>query len=184
MSGKNITKSIALTGVLSAQALALSFLESLIPAIAGFPPGAKPGFSNIVVMFSAATLGIVQTFVITLIKALFAGITRGLTAFLMSLSGGILSTAAALLLMRAKNSKFGYIGIGIICAVCHNAGQLCAASVISGTSGLFISYGPFLLLAAMLTGFLTGTVLKYVMPVLEKQTKSIMKTKTDKGLNK
>lgn len=184
MNSKNITKTIALTGVLSAQALALSFLESLIPAIAGFPPGAKPGFSNIVVMFAAGTLGIAQTFAITFIKALFAGLTRGFTAFFMSLSGGILSTAAALLLMRAKKNRFGYIGIGIICAVCHNIGQLCAASVISGTPKLFVSYGPFLLLAAMLTGFLTGTVLKYVMPALEKQTELIMKTKTDKGLNK
>ena len=177
MNGKNVTKKIALTGVLSAQALALSFLESLIPAVSGFPPGAKPGFSNIVVMFAAGTLGIPETIAIAFIKALFAGLTRGFTAFLMSLSGGLLSTAAALLLMRAEKVKLGYIGIGIICAVCHNIGQLCVASVISGTPRLFISYGPFLLLAAMLTGFLTGTVLKYVMPALEKQTKLILKSK-------
>lgn len=184
MNSKNITKKIALTGILSAQALALSFLESLIPAVAGFPPGAKPGFSNVVVMFSAATLGIPQTVAIALIKALFAGLTRGFTAFFMSLSGGLLSTAAALILLRAPKIRFGYIGIGILCAVCHNIGQLCAASIISGTPRLFISYGPFLLLAALLTGFLTGTVLKYVMPALEKQTRFILKSKTDKGLNK
>ena len=176
MNKKNITRKTALTGVLSAQALALSFLESLIPAISGFPPGAKPGFANVVVMFSAGTLGIPETVAIALIKAVFAGLTRGFTAFLMSFTGGLLSTAAALILMRAKKIKFGYIGIGIICAVCHNIGQLCTASVISGTPRLFISYGPFLLLAAMLTGFLTGTVLKYVMPALEKQTKFILKS--------
>ena len=184
MNNRNIAKRTALTGVLAAQALALSFLESLIPVAAGFPPGAKPGFSNIVVMFAAGTLSIPETAAITLIKAVFAGITRGFTAFFMSLAGGILSTAAAILLMRAEKLKLGYIGIGIICAVCHNIGQLCTASVISGTPKLFISYGPFLLLAAMLTGFLTGTILKYVMPALEKQTKFILKTKTDKGLNK
>ena len=178
----NIARQTALTGVLSAQALALSFVESLIPAIAGFPPGAKPGLSNVVVMFAAGTLGVPQTIAIALIKAVFAGLTRGFTAFFMSLAGGVLSTAAALILLRSKKIKLGYIGIGIICAVCHNIGQLCVASVISGTPRLFMSYGPFLLLAAMLTGFLTGTVLKYIMPALEKQTKFILNSQ--KGLNK
>lgn len=177
MNSKNIAKNTALTGVLAAQALALSFAESMIPAISGFPPGAKPGFSNVVVMFAAGTLGIPQTFAITVIKALFAGLTRGATAFFMSLAGGLLSTAAAVLLLRAKRIRLGYIGIGIICAVCHNVGQLCAASVISGTPRLFVSYGPFLLLAALLTGFLTGTVLKYLMPALEKQAGFILKSK-------
>lgn len=184
MNNKNITKRIALTGILSSQAMALSFLESLIPAVAGFPPGAKPGLANVVVMFSAATLGIPQTIAIVFLKAVFAGVTRGFAAFLMSISGGLLSAAAALIFLRAKKIKFGYIGIGIICAVCHNIGQLCVASVISGTPKLFISYGPFLMLIALLTGFLTGTVLKYVLPALQKQTKFILNAKADKGLNK
>lgn len=181
MKRKLLIQNIALVGVLSAQAIALSYLESLIPAIPGFPPGAKPGLSNIVTMFSAGTLGVWQTLYITVAKAAFAGITRGFTAFIMSLAGGLLSTAVALILLKNKNNKFGYVGIGIICAVSHNAGQLCVASIISGTAALFASYGPFLLLAAAATGFLTGTILKHIMPVLEKQMKFIIKTK---GLNK
>ncbi|MCQ2472289.1 MAG: Gx transporter family protein [Clostridia bacterium] len=184
MKTKNITKQVALTGVLSAQALALSFLESLIPVAAGFPPGAKPGFSNVVVMFAAGTVGIPQTFAIMLIKAIFAGLTRGFTAFFMSLAGGLLSTTMALILMRSQKIKLGYIGVGIACAVCHNIGQLSVASVISGTPKLFVSYGPFLLLASILTGFLTGTVLKYTMPALEKQCRFILKTNINKELNK
>ncbi len=179
MERKQLIRNISLVGILSAQAIALSFLESLIPAIPGFPPGAKPGLSNIVIMFSAGTLGIWQTLYITIAKAVFAGITRGFTAFVMSLAGGLLSSAVALLLLKNKNSKFGYVGIGIICAVSHNIGQLCVACVISGTPALFASYGPFLLLAAAATGFLTGTILKYVMPILEKQMKFLLK-----GLNK
>ena len=176
MNKKPLTQNIALTGILSAQAIALSYLESLIPVIPGFPPGAKPGLSNIVTMFSAGTLGIWQTLYITLAKAIFAGVPRGLTAFLTSLAGGLLSTAVALLLLRDKNNKLGYVGIGIICAVCHNIGQLCVACVLSGTPELFTSYGPFLLLAAGATGFLTGTILKYIMPALEKQKKFIIKS--------
>ncbi len=175
MKRKTFIQNITLVGILSAQAIALSYLESLIPAIPGFPPGAKPGLSNIVTMFAAGSLGIWQALYITLAKATFAGITRGFTAFFTSLAGGLLSTVMALILLRNKKNKFGYIGIGIICAVCHNIGQLCVACIISGTSELFFSYGPFLLLAAAATGFLTGSILKYVMPALEKQKKFFIK---------
>ncbi len=185
MKSKTLTQNIALAGILSAQAIALSYLESLIPAIPGFPPGAKPGLSNIVTMFSAGSVGIWQTVYITLAKAVFALLSRGFTAFMTSLAGGLLSTAVALILLRSKKNIFGYVGIGIICAVCHNIGQLSVACVLSGTPELFVSYGPFLLLAAGVTGFLTGTILKYIMPALEKQMKFIIKNPNkQKGLNK
>ena len=171
MKNKNLTKKIAVTGMMCALALALSYLESLIPAYPGFPPGAKPGLSNIVTMFMASCAGTGYAFFITVIKALFAGVTRGLTAMLMSLSGGILSTAAACLLFRFSKEKVGYIGIGIICAVCHNIGQLAAACIISGTASLIVGYGPLLLIFAIVTGFLTGAILKAVMPVLAKAAK-------------
>lgn len=168
---RNFTKRVALVGVMGALALALSYLETLIPAYPGFPPGAKPGFSNIVTMFLAGSVGICDAFFVTVIKALFAGITRGFTAMLMSGAGGLLSTAAACLLLRGKKLNLGYIGIGIICAVCHNIGQLITACIISGTPSLVWGYGPLLLLFAVITGFVTGTVLKVIMPYLGRITK-------------
>lgn len=71
----------ALLGILCAQAIALSFLENLIPSLPFLPPGAKPGFSNIVTMFTVLTLGLPQAMCITVFKALFALMTRGATAF-------------------------------------------------------------------------------------------------------
>ena len=155
---------------MGALALALSYLETLIPAYPGFPPGAKPGFSNIVTMFLAGSVGIGDAFFVTMVKAIFAGITRGFTAMLMSGAGGLLSTAAACLLLRSKKINLGYIGIGIICAVCHNIGQLITACLISGTPSLIFGYGPLLLLFAVITGFVTGTILKVIMPYLGKIT--------------
>ena len=166
------TKRVAMLGIMGAMALALSFLESLIPALPGLPPGAKPGLSNIVTMFMASS-GIADAFFITILKALFAGITRGSTAMLMSASGGLLSTAAACILLRRKNNSIGYIGIGIICAVCHNIGQLISACLISGTPSLIFGYGPLLLIFAVATGFVTGTVLKVVIPSLDKISKRL-----------
>lgn len=168
---KNLTRKIALTGIMCALALALSYLETLIPAYPGFPPGAKPGLSNIVTMFMTGSSGTPYAFFITIIKGLFAGVTRGFTAMLMSLSGGILSTAAACLLFRFAKNKLGYIGISIVCAVCHNIGQLAAACIISGTASLVVGYGPLLLIFAVVTGLLTGAILKAVMPTLAKIAK-------------
>ena len=166
---KDLTRKIALTGIMCALALALSYLETLIPAYPGFPPGAKPGLSNIVTMFMAGSAGPLYAFFITVIKGLFAGVTRGFTA--MSLSGGILSASAACLLFRFTNNKLGYIGISIVCAVCHNIGQLAAACIISGTASLVVGYGPLLLIFAVVTGLLTGAILKAVMPTLAKIAK-------------
>lgn len=172
----NISKStrfISLIGVLGAQALALSFLENFIPAIPGLPPGAKPGFSNIVTMFTASTVGFSGALCITLIKSIFAGITRGATAFFMSLAGGLLATIVMVALLKLPKNPFGIMGISIASAVAHNSGQLIVACIISGTPSLVLGYGPFLLLFALITGAVTGTILRIVMPALEKQASAL-----------
>lgn len=165
---KKIAYKTALSAILCAQALALGFLESLIPPFPFLPPGAKPGFSNIITMFAAGSLGLPQALTITLVKGGFALITRGFTAGIMSLSGGILSTLAMWLLLKFASNKLGLIGISVICAFCHNAGQLGAAAVITG-SGVIIYYAPALAAFGIATGAVTGLILKAVIPVLEKQ---------------
>ena len=62
----------------------------------------------------------------------------------------------------------------IIAAVCQNAGQLAAAAVLTGT-GAVLGYAPALLIFSLITGAVTGTVLRIVMPALEKQTRFIIK---------
>ena len=84
MSGKS--RKIAVCGLLGALALALTLLEGMLPPIPGLPPGARPGLSNIVTMFAAGSLGLPYALAIALIKGVFAFLTRGVTAGLMSLS--------------------------------------------------------------------------------------------------
>ena len=167
------TRFIALVAILGAQALVLSYLENLIPAIPGLPPGAKPGFSNIVTMFAASSIGFSGAISVTVIKSVFAGITRGATAFFMSACGGILSTIVMVLLLKIKNNPFGIIGISILSAIAHNAGQLAVACIMSGTPALLWGYGPLLLIFAVVTGSVTGILLRVVLPALEKQAKMI-----------
>lgn len=171
---KTKTQKIALTGVLAAQALALAFVENLLPALPFLPPGVKLGLSNIVTMFTAGSVGFTPAFCVTLIKSLFVFLTRGATAFFMSLGGGLLSTIAMCLMIRFTKEKSGYVGIAVISSVCHNFGQLCVSVIITKTTAMFY-YAPVLLLSAVVMGFLTGTVLKVTMPLLKKQSKYFSK---------
>ena len=170
---KKSTYKITLFAILSAVALTLSFLESLIPVTAFMPVGAKAGFSNIATMFAASSMGFVPASAITLIKALFAGVTRGPTAFLMSLAGGMLSTAAMYFMFRfSKNS--GYMLIGVVSALMHNLGQLAVACALVGSSAA-IGYAPVVILAGIVTGAVTGSVLKAVLPALLKFEKTLIR---------
>ncbi|MFY9197952.1 MAG: Gx transporter family protein [Acutalibacteraceae bacterium] len=176
MNGKkskiNISKNtsrVALLGILSAQALALSFIENFIPPIPGLPPGAKLGLANIVTMFTASTMGFTSALCVTIIKALFVGSTRGVTAFFMSLAGGVLSTIVMCVLLQIKKNPFGILGVSVACAIAHNTGQLIVATIISGTA-MFASYAPFLLFFALVAGCITGSILNVLMPALERQS--------------
>ncbi len=152
--------------MLSAVALVLSFLESLIPTAAFMPPGAKAGFSNIATMFAASSMGLIPALAITVIKALFAGVTRGASAFFMSFAGGVLSTLTMFILFKfTKNS--GYMLIGVLSAVMHNIGQLVVAAFIVGNKAV-IGYAPILLIAGIITGAITGSIFRAVIPALLK----------------
>ena len=49
---------IAVTGLLAALTLALSFAERALCAALPLPPGVRPGLSNVAVMFACASLGL------------------------------------------------------------------------------------------------------------------------------
>ncbi len=167
---KTKTQKLALLGILSAQALALSFLENLLPALPFLPPGVKLGLSNIVTMFISGAMGFGSAVCVTLIKSLFALVTRGATAFFMSLGGGLLSTCAMCLMLKTVKNKSGYIGVAVVSAVSHNLGQLAVSLIITKTSAM-VYYLPVLLLSGVIMGMITGLVLKAVMPLLTKQSK-------------
>ena len=151
---------------MTAFAVVLSFVESLLPTAYFMPPGSKLGLSNIPVMFSASKLSIGETLLIVIAKSIFVFITRGATAFFMSLAGGFLSALCMFIMLR-KSTGFGFVGVGVLSAICHNTGQL-AVSFFMVQSSAIVGYAPIMLITAVITGFLTGTVLKFTMPYFSK----------------
>ena len=162
MSGKS--RKIAVCGPLGALALVLTLLEVMLPPIPGLPPGARPGLSNIVTIFAAGSLGLPYALAIALIKGVFAFLTRGVTAGLMSLSGGLMSTLAMWVVW--KKTRFSLLFTGVCGALAHNAAQLCIAVLLTGRAALF--YIPAMLLLSIVCGLCTGLVLRLLLPLLEK----------------
>ena len=60
-----------------------------------------------------------------------------------------------------------YLVISILGAIGHNMGQLFGAAMLTGTA-LTLYYFPILILSGIGMGFVTGLVLKTVLPALEK----------------
>lgn len=160
-------KRLALMGLLFALAMALSFLESLLPALPMLPPGIRLGLSNIVTMYALFVLGPVSGFTIAVLKALFVLLTRGAVAAAMSAAGGAFSVTIMLLLSLLPGIKEQYLLLSVFGGAAHNIGQLVMARFIINNQYVWY-YFPVLLAAGLLMGAITGMALRVVLPYLNR----------------
>ena len=163
---KLTTKQLTLCAVLTAMALALSYLENLFPLALAIPiPGVKLGLANIVTVFALYALGPAQALMILtarcLLGAMFAG---NANALLFSLLGGFAAMLAMILLVRLE--RFSVYGVSIGGAAAHNCGQM-AAAVLTLGSAAPLYYLPVLLAVSLAAGALTGLVAGSLFPALE-----------------
>ena len=164
---KTNTKRIALIGMLFALAMVLSFLESTLSPLLGLPPGVKLGLANVVVMYALFFLGKRDAVLLAVLKAGFAFFTRGATAAVLSLTGGLLSVGIMALLTLFKNRPSLFI-LSVCGAVAHNFGQLIALNFVFTQSIYTFYYAPVLLISGLVMGAGTSTSLKLLLPALEK----------------
>lgn len=163
---RNNTKNLALSGLLFALAMALSFLESSIAPMLGLMPGVKIGLANIVVMYALFFMGTRQAFTLVLLKAFFVLLTRGAVAGLLSLSGGVLSLIVMLILYKLPRRPTYFI-ISVCGALSHNLGQLAAVSLVLNTP-LALASAPVLILSGLGMGLVTSASLNALLPALER----------------
>ena len=133
------TRELTLCAVLSALALALSYMESFFPLALIVPlPGVKLGLANIVTLYALYAIGFPSALAILLVRctlgALFAG---NASALLFSLLGGL----SALLVMALLSGAKKLITLG-------------------STAPLY--YLPFLLLVSLFTGALSGLITAFL----------------------
>lgn len=159
------TKRLALSAVLLSLALALSYLERLMPLQLILPlPGFKLGLANIVTLVALFHMGAKSAFLIVFLRCLLASVFGGgITAFLFSVTGGMLSVC--IMAASAKAPVFSVYGVSILGAAAHNTGQILAASVLMNTVRIF-GYLPYLLAISVITGLLTATAASGVLKIL------------------
>ena len=160
------TNEIALSGLLFALAMALSFIEGTL-VIPGLMPGMKLGLANIVVMYALFFMGAKQALVLDLLKALFVFLVSGWTAGFLSLCGGLLSLLVMWILYYHFPVRPTWFILSVCGALFHNVGQLLGASVIlSSTMSLY--YAPIMLILGLVMGAVTSVTLRAILPALGK----------------
>lgn len=154
---KLTTKQLTLCAVLTAMALALSYLESFFPLSLAIPlPGIKLGLANIVTVFALYALGPGQALLILLGRCLLGAVFAGnMNALIFSVMGGV--TAMLVMIVLSRLGGLSVYGVSIGGAAAHNCGQVAAAILTLGnTAPLY--YLPILLGVSLFTGALTGLI--------------------------
>lgn len=154
---KLTTNQLTLCALLTAMALALSYLENLFPLSLAIPvPGVKLGLANIVTVFALWALGPGQTLLILLARCFLGSLFAGnLNALIFSLLGGLCALGTMVFLSRRRGLSL--YGVSVGGAAAHNCGQI-AAAVLTLGSAAPLYYLPVLLAVSLLTGGLTGLV--------------------------
>lgn len=146
------TKRLVLLAVLTAVAMILSYVESLLPSVG--IPGVKMGLANIAVIFALFRFGWKEAAALSLVRVVLVSLLFGsVGAMLYSLAGAVLSLAVMALLRRID--RFSTVGISVAGGVAHNAGQILMAMLILQTKQL-LGYLPVLAVSGIAGGVLTG----------------------------
>lgn len=146
------TKRLVLLAMLTAVAMILSYVESLLPSVG--IPGVKMGLANIAVIFALFRFGWKEAAALSLVRVVLVSLLFGsVGAMLYSLAGAVLSLAVMALLRRIE--RFSTVGISVAGGVAHNAGQILMAMLILQTKQL-LGYLPVLAVAGIAGGVLTG----------------------------
>ncbi|NLD48211.1 MAG: Gx transporter family protein [Clostridiaceae bacterium] len=164
----NKTRKTVLLAILVSQALVLSIIESGIPVPVPVY-GVKLGLANIITIIVIVFFGLRETIAVvlarTILSSVFAG--QGLSYFLFSIAGGLLSAAVMSLLYKSRPGLFSITGISLAGAVAHNIGQIIVAGIIMKDFAVAI-YLPVLLVSGCITGFFVGLVSNFLKNALEK----------------
>lgn len=164
----NKSKKDAVVIILICNAILISLLEILIPMPLPVP-GVKLGLGNIITLIAIVFLEFKDVLIIVILRCIVVAIlSKGITVLVFSLSGGILSTLVMWFLYKNMNKFLSIKGISIAGAVFHNTAQLIVASLIIRETLIF-SYLPVLLISAVVTGLITGSISDLTIRELKKR---------------
>jgi heptaprenyl diphosphate synthase len=139
-------------GILIAVGASLYFLESQV----FFPvpvPGARWGFSNLVVLISAVNMGLYETLTVSLGKSFVGGLLSGKfgnIGFVIGLSGSICAGFVMWGMNKIFKNKAGYLGISSSGAFFNNLTQIILISIVLRNKLVFY-YLPYMFFLGLIS---------------------------------
>lgn len=153
--------------ILTALSLAISLIESMIPMPVPIP-GAKLGFSNIIILVSIYIYDYKKSLGVSILKSfLLVLITGQVMSFFYSFVGAIFSTTAMYLSLKNKNKDLSLIGVSELGAFFHNLGQIIVAIIFMSNIKM-LYYFPVLVFVGIFTGFFVGLSSGFIINHLKK----------------
>lgn len=150
------TSKLVFISLLVAQGVVLSLIESLLPPLFSFAPGAKLGLANLITLTALFTTTKRETFLIISLRLLLATLLGGTISTLMySVVGAYLSFVAMCLIKPFIPKYCSLIGLSAVGGFMHNVGQLIVASLIARTWTVML-YLPVLAFSGLLAGIALG----------------------------
>lgn len=161
MSAKRITYAALFT----AAALVLHLVESALPPLLSFAPGAKMGLSNVVSLIAVFVLGLPEAYLILIVRCVLGALFGGnIWSLAYALPSGIISLSLQIVLIKTVFPRLSLTAISFIGALTHNAVQLCVASLTVKVNLLPVL--PVMLLASVIAGLFVGLVSHYAIKSL------------------
>lgn len=162
-------KRTAIIGVISAFAIILGYVESLI-SLGFFIPGVKLGLANLAIVTVMYIYGNKEALTVNFIRILISGLLfTNIFSIIFSLSGAAISFAVMAILKNTD--KFSVMGVSVAGGVSHNIGQIIIASFVVETYSV-VYYLPVLIVSGIITGMIIGAV----SGILIKYLKNIIRT--------
>lgn len=173
------TKQIAQYGLLTAMMLVLGLVERQFMLVPGIP-GIRLGLSNTVLLYALCLISAKGAWLLMLLKVLLGGfLYAGVSGMFYSLAGGVLSMLAMLLALRIRG--VGLVGISVMGAVAHMAAQLLMSRLLLGSWAALVQ-APILMVAAVVTGVLTGLIAQAVCKAMSQGNPQMRRRLSDLGL--
>jgi heptaprenyl diphosphate synthase len=153
--------------------ISLSALEILLPRMP-LLPWLKPGLANIITILWIVRFGAKDAILFSFLRSWITGFYFGFsfTTFILSLSGGILSTTVMGLawVILGKNKIIGTIGLGMIGALTHNLGQLGIIYLLMARNTFVFYQIPFMCGASLVFGAAIGACAPFFAKIIQNTT--------------
>lgn len=154
------TRHFVFLGLLTTMALVLSLFESTIGFVIPIP-GAKVGFSNIILLSTLILFNLQDALFVSALKSLLLVLIVGqASSFIYSFTAGICSVLMMNLVLKIFQDKISEIGVSVIGAVTHNLVQVQVARWMLKNTAVYY-YRPYLIFIGIITGCIVGLVVKY-----------------------